>query len=149
MGKSAKMAAMSNAPAFSASRTTSQSVTVNAWNKVQCSVEDFDTAGAYDNATNFRFQPTVAGYYHVNASAYAQSATQLISAIYKNGSLHRYGQPANSVTAAEMGSLASCLVYLNGSTDYIELFAYVAGTTPNLAGNAALNYFQAAMARHA
>lgn len=149
MGKSAKLGQMPNAPAFSASRTTSQSLTNAAWNKVQCATEDFDTASAYDAATNYRFQPTVAGYYSITGSAYAQSATQLMASVYKNGSLHRYGQPANSGSAVELGSVVSCLVYLNGSTDYVELFAYAAGSTPSLAGNAALNYFQGAMVRPA
>jgi hypothetical protein len=149
MGKSAKLGQVPNAPTFSASRTTSQSLTNAAWNKVQCATEDFDTASAYDASTNFRFQPTVSGYYIINGCAYAQSATQLMSAIYKNGLLHRYGQPVFAAAASELGSVASCLVYLNGSTDYVELYAYAAGTSPNLAGNAALNYFQGTMARPA
>ncbi len=63
MGKSLKIGQVPNAPTFSASRTTSQSLTNSAWNKVQCATEDFYTTSAYDAATNFRFQPTMPGYY--------------------------------------------------------------------------------------
>lgn len=135
MGKAVKLANLPNAPVFSASRTTSQSLSSGAWNKVQCATEEFDTASAYDPTTNFRFQP--------------QSATQVIAAIFKNGSLHKYGQPSSAAAPSEVGSVVSGLVHLNGSTDYVELHAYVAGSTPNLAGNAALNNFQGALVREA
>ena len=39
MGKAVKLANLPNAPVFSASRTTSQSLTSGAWNKVQCATE--------------------------------------------------------------------------------------------------------------
>lgn len=54
MGKSANLGQLPNAPAFSATRTSSnQSVSSAIWTKVQCQTEEFDTASAYDNATNF------------------------------------------------------------------------------------------------
>ncbi|MFM7009578.1 MAG: hypothetical protein ACKO0Z_09665 [Betaproteobacteria bacterium] len=151
MGKSVKLGQMPNSPAFSAGRSSSQSVTSGAWTKVQCNTEEFDTTSAYDNATNFRFQPTVSGYYQISAGAYASgsSLSQVISAIFKNGAVYKYGQPIAYNGALELSSNASCLVYLNGSTDYVELFAMVAGTSPALVGNVALTFFQAAMVRSA
>ena len=71
MGKSQKLGNMPNAPAFSATRTsTNQSFTSAVWTKVECQTEEFDTASAYDNATNFRFTPQVAGYYQVSGTLY-------------------------------------------------------------------------------
>ena len=55
---------ITSAPAFSAYRgTTSQSFSGSAWTKIQFNIENYDTANAYDNATNHRFTPQVAGYY--------------------------------------------------------------------------------------
>ena len=51
-----------NMPAFSAYRSTSQSISNATWSKVQFQTEEFDTAGYYDNATNYRFTPLIAGY---------------------------------------------------------------------------------------
>ena len=56
-----------NGPAFSANRATSnQTVTSAALTKVQLNAETFDTDNAFDSTTNYRFQPTVAGYYPVS-----------------------------------------------------------------------------------
>ena len=49
-------------------------------------------------------------------------------AIYKNGTIYKQG--AYVQTAAVMVLSGSALVYMNGTTDYVELFGYVAGTTP-------------------
>ena len=54
-----------NTPAFEAFLTTNQSVTEDTQTKVQCNSEIFDTAGAYDNSSNYRFTPQVAGKYYV------------------------------------------------------------------------------------
>lgn len=59
------------------------------------------------------------------------------------------GQPSSAGAPSELGSVVSNLVYLNGSTDYVELHAYVSGSSPNLAGNAALNNFAGVLARPA
>jgi hypothetical protein len=54
-----------NTPAFLA-RANSQSIADNVDTKIQFSVEDFDTASAYDNTTNYRFTVPSgqAGKYH-------------------------------------------------------------------------------------
>lgn len=150
MGKAQKLGNMPNAPAFSATRTSSnQSVTSAVWTKVQCQTEEFDTASAYDNATNFRFTPQVAGYYQVNGNIYFSGSglTNVGAAIYKNGSSFKIGTTLPIPTAAEGGSNVSALIYMNGSTDYLELFGFTAGaSTAVLAGP---TYFQAAMVRAA
>jgi hypothetical protein len=122
-------------PAFSASRapSSSQTITTQTFTKVQLTVEDFDTAGAFDSATNYRFTPQVAGYYQMNATITAVATTSLtrqILSIYKNGVQHSRGvdlpfsAAANAVVYASYGDL----IYLNGSTDYLELYVYLVGT---------------------
>lgn len=147
----------STAPAFSAYvSTATQTLTNNALTKILCQTEEFDTANAYDNTTNYRFQPAIPGYYHITGCVTTTGATanfQVFAAIYKNGSEFKRGaSPYQSVsTPATMSSAASALVYLNGSTDYVELFAYASGTgTMSAVGNsAAYTFFQGYLARSA
>ena len=136
------------APAFSAYNSANQTITSSTWTKVQCNTKEFDTASAFDNATNYRFTPLVAGYYQVNAmvTATGSGTTAACSAIYKNGSATKYGA---FVTSTAPGCPASALVYLNGSTDYIEMYAYIVAATPSVGGGGALSYFQAVMVRSA
>jgi microcystin-dependent protein len=77
---------MVNGPAFSAYLNTSQSITTSTFTKVQINTEEFDTNSNYDNATNYRFTPTVAGYYQVNGRFSSEvNSTLLVATIYKNG----------------------------------------------------------------
>ena len=121
-------------PAFSAYLTANQSVT-NAATKVALNAELFDTTNAFDSTTNYRFQPTVAGYYQISGCVYCTGtsgfSSQYYTIFYKNGA---------AITPASMGLAVnstngpmipvSAVVYLNGSTDYVELF----GWAPNGAG---------------
>lgn len=147
----------STAPAFSAFvSTATQTLTANAFVKVLCQGEEYDTASAYDNATNYRFQPTVPGYYHITGNVTASgstSLTQVIATIYKNGAEYkRGGGPFQSVvTTPTMSAGVSALVYFNGTTDYVELWAYASGTgTLSAIGNGStFTYFQGYLARSA
>jgi hypothetical protein len=138
------------APAFSAYLNTAQTITASTFTKVQINTEEFDTNSNYDNATNYRFTPTVAGYYQVNGSIRYDASTtptRAIIGIYKNGAEFKRGNDlGNNSTQA----IVSTLVYFNGSTDYIELWAYISAVTA-IIGTAgqALIYFQASMVRSA
>ena len=140
-----------NMPAFSAYSNASQTIANNTFTKLQINTEEFDTASAYDNATNYRFTPLVAGYYQVNGAYYpAGSALGYNTcAIYKNGSIFKSGNscPNNTTT---LGSSVSCLIYLNGSTDYIEIYALQSsGGNLGTSSTAPYTYFQASMVRSA
>ena len=134
-----------NMPAFSAYLTSTQGFT-GSFTKVQCNTEEFDTNNCYDNSTNYRFTPNVAGYYQVSGCWTAASAGSNIAiAIYKNGSDFKRGE---NVQAAAAITIVSALVYLNGSTDYIELYA-ATSLSQNAYPGANFTYFQAAMVRSA
>ena len=114
-------------PAFSAKLGTNQSFSSSTFTKIQYNTEDFDTNSNYDNATNYRFTPTVAGYYQVNASVrinYTGSAGDNIQIhIYKNNS--HWDCQARLNSTGNYGNISiSSLVYCNGSTDYIEIYGY-------------------------
>lgn len=91
------------------------------------SSEDFDTDGFYDNATG-KFQPSVAGYYHVTGQvtvATAESSSNYYTKIRKNGTTAIASGIINKIDigASNEGdsSTLCCIVYLNGTTDFIEI----------------------------
>lgn len=111
-----------NGPAFRAECTSTTAVLTDQWTKVNLGGEVFDSNG---NFSSSRFTPTVAGYYFFNGSVDAQGGAKLLAAgIYKNGTVRV--STGNQVTdaAATWISNVSALMYLNGTTDYVELFAY-------------------------
>lgn len=132
-------------PAFSAYATTGQSFSNGTSTKIQFQNEEFDTANAFDSATNYRFQPSVAGYYQVNACWGTSSVlSSIIIALFKNGSDFKRGSSGTLGTTA-----ASVLIYLNGTTDYVEAYLYnFSGSTVTNAGTQG-NFFQASMVRAA
>jgi hypothetical protein len=134
------------APAFSAYQSLAQTLTSATWTKIQYQTKEFDTNTNYDNVTNYRFTPTVAGYYQVNGGfAVNVSATTITASFYKNGS--RFKDIVNINTSA--GAIyASTLIFLNGSTDYVELWGNIA-TGQALAASANQTYFQASFVRSA
>jgi hypothetical protein len=143
-------------PAFSAYQNAAQSVTTNTWTKVNLQTEEWDTASCFNNTGStvagipaYAFLPTVAGYYQVTAlTATSTAVTALGAAIYKNGATIAYG--VGSRPSSSVDTQAACRqVYLNGSTDYIELYIYAVGTSPTVNSLSSTTYFQASMVRAA
>jgi hypothetical protein len=120
----------SSGPAFSARNNTSQSVTSATYTKVTFDTELFDTDNCF--ASN-RFTPNKAGYYQINAMVQGinNTANTLWIMAYKNGSFDRYLARFDSLSAVGAGS--PFLMYFNGSSDYLEIFVYLGGTTPEVA----------------
>ena len=137
-----------NGPAFSAYPSGTQTITSGVYTKIACNTEEFDTNSNYDNATNYRFTPTVAGYYQVNGavSPNGTSTGSAVAAIYKNGSAFKYGPYIQTTNA---NSAVSALIYLNGSTDYIEMYAYVTAVIASVGNGSSSTYFQASLVRAA
>lgn len=136
---------VTDAPAFSAYQSN-QTITSQTWTKLQFDDEVFDTANCYDT-TNYRFTPNIAGYYQVNCACKIDSGnTRALGLIYKNGSiLHRLFDADEDYLRVASGS---ALVYLNGSTDYIEIYAYRDGTSGDTnASVSSHSHFQAFLAR--
>jgi hypothetical protein len=137
---------MKNTPAFEAKRSANQTASDGAWTKMQLNTELYDS-GDYDNSTNFRFTPTVAGKYYVYINAYhnPSSTANLYDyavAIYKNGSeadgaaefiIDTEGTTGITEVAAQTGVR---VIDMNGSTDYLEFYFFqsVSGGTPTISG---------------
>ena len=124
-----------NMPAFDVYANNGQGITSSTATKVQLANKVIDTNNCFDSTTNYRFTPTVAGYYLITAS-FCLSATNYFTIgtalVYKNGSPYRnLGGNFNGGTGAmnySMGSL-TFVVQMNG-TDYLELYVYCNGTSP-------------------
>ncbi len=56
---------LSNVPAFEAYLSATTTISDSTATKVQFNTETLDTDNCYDNSTNYRFTPTVAGKYYV------------------------------------------------------------------------------------
>lgn len=143
-------------PAFSAYASASQTVTTTTQTKVAIDTENFDTNNNFDT-TNNRFTPTVAGYYQVNGSLRGSGTTTFTSIagyIYKNGSPYKRAQITASLTAGNNTSITvSDIIYMNGSTDYLELWGNIngTGTLTFTSANSTdqTSYFSAALVRGA
>jgi hypothetical protein len=127
------------APAFRVALTSDQSISSGVFTKVAFNSVDFDTTSNWD-ATNYRYTPNIAGYYQLNAIIRHRTDGNLsnaFSAFYKNGAeYHRLsGAQINAATIGQIyGSSGSMVVYLNGTTDYIEVYGLNSTSTGNKFG---------------
>lgn len=128
------------APAFSAYKSATQSLSSGTFTKITFDTEEFDTN---NNFASSRFTPTVAGYYQITGVVNNSTGTQTVATIYKNGSIFK-----NGTNGSLYSSVATALIYLNGSTDYVELYGYF-GTGTSTGSGAEQTYFQGCLLRGA
>jgi len=136
-----------NMPAFSAYANTNQSIGASTFTKLQINstaTTGFDTNSNY-SISNYRFTPTVAGYYQINGAVgyTANPGTYGIATIYKNNSEFLRGTQGSNTNC-----IVSGIIYFNGSTDYVELWAY-ASNASTASGVSYLTYFNGSMVRAA
>lgn len=146
----AKLAAnvAGNGPAFSAYASAAQTVTSGVDTKVVFDTEQFDTNS---NFASNRFTPTVAGYYQFNTSIRFNGTvpSQYIVSWYKNGASIGIPSYANANLATAIFT-ASTLIYMNGSTDYFEVYANITATSPSLSSSVPnTSFFSGFLARAA
>ena len=141
-------------PAFRAYRSSSQSITDNADTKVQMDAIDFDTNSYYDNTTNYRYTPLVAGKYFVSTQVTCGSSSSedihfALVYIYKNGSVNSKNivDPHNGSKANQSSNYFSNIITMNGTTDYLEIYAKIdtSSGTPSIGGesDSTRTYFSA------
>lgn len=125
---------LSNVPAFEAYLSSNQDISDASATKVQFNTETFDTDNTYDNSTNYRFTPAIAGKY----SIYSQISLETTGGheldlgviyIYVNGSQYSY-----SVLNPSSSSMFSATLVINkildlSATDYVEIFGYLDRTS--------------------
>ena len=130
-----------NMPAFSAYQSSTQTLSSSTTTKITFTTKEFDTNNNFASST---FTPTVAGYYQINASvAWSTNNYLTVAYIYKNGSNNKSGvQGVNGICTV------NSLIYLNGSTDYVEIYAFTI-TSQGTAIGLAATYFNACLVRGA
>ena len=120
-----------NTPAFYATLSSDQTINDNTATKVQLNNEILDTDNNFDNSSNYRFTPTTAGKYLIFG------AVMLNAQINTNMDVFEFYLQKNSTPIAQttntflnnpiretQGTL-SCVVDMDGSSDYIEMYAYI------------------------
>lgn len=127
--------------AFSATKSANQTVSAGVLTKVTFDGEEFDTNNNYDTSTS-RFTPTIPGYYQINAAVYCfTSGASCETNLMKNGSTTiKSGFEANNANSSIQNGQVSAVVYMNGSSDYLEVNVFTTGTSLKGANN--FTFFQ-------
>ena len=134
-----------NMPAFSAYAGSATSLTGSSYTKVLFDTEDFDTNS---NFASSRFTPTIAGYYQINSAIQTNGLSIASILIYKNTSPFKNGSYFGTAFSSGIYIVTS-IVYLNGSTDYVEIYGYNGSATLNTSTGAVNTYFNGCMVRSA
>jgi len=121
--------------AFSAYLPSGYPFSPSVWTVMPLNTEEFDTNANY-NTTNYRFTPTVAGYYQFNVGAgttHGGTASIIGLGVWKNNNVGSSSIMASYVSH-NSGDVKthSCLLYMNGTTDYVDARVYNNGTSPQL-----------------
>jgi hypothetical protein len=134
-----------NGPAFSAYASGTTSISAGTRAKVTFATEVFDTNS---NFASSRFTPTVAGYYQINLSFQDTGTVTILQAeLYKNGSSYVTGGYIGTAATFYIAAV-STLVYMNGTTDYLEGYCY-SSATASVGGAAVATFFTGALVRAA
>jgi|GEM_PF-2814538 len=135
---------------FSAYQSTTQTIANGTSTKVQFQTKEWDTASKFDATTNYRFSPTISGYYQVNACVGFSgdaNAGAVLAIIFANGSPVKSGTYTSGNAFIGAQTNVSTLIYLT-SGDYIEVYAYQGSfANQNTTNAASSTYFQAALVR--
>jgi hypothetical protein len=139
---------LTNPPVFQGYQTAAQSIANSTLVATALDTTGVDTyAGHSNSVNNSRYTPTVAGYYLcLGQVGYAVNASvNRLALFYKNGTAVNLGQSGIFTTTAANFAIvpATALIYCNGSTDYIEIWAYqnsggALNTVPSQTGFVAL-----------
>ena len=112
-----------NQPAFLAYAGAGTALSNGAFTKVLFNTETFDTNNNFASST---FTPTVAGYYQFSAGVSQNgtyTSTNNVIGIHKNGTWTICGSTACGVAVNGYWTVSG-LLYMNGSTDYVEVYIY-------------------------
>lgn len=114
-------------PAFAATQTNQQTLTGEQaiiFNSVDF---DLDPKHCYDTNTG-RFKPRVAGYYLATATVGVPYIYKVV--LYKNGTPFKTGFIAPPTQNTVNSGSVTAYVYMNGTTDYLQVYAAQGNATP-------------------
>jgi len=125
-----------NTPTFLAKLSADQTLSNQAYTKANFNTEVFDPQSTYDNSTNYRFTPGVAGKYFIYGQADFEGSdiTANWIIIRKNGSNlwgSHHDASGHTYTTQYIG-----VTDIASATDYYEIFVYLdTSGTPKLKAN--------------
>lgn len=132
-------------PLFVAVAVGGQAVVTGTFTKIAFDSEVVDTASCYDTSL-FRFTPNVAGHYQVNIVANTQSNSGGFYVLARKNGAAVNNISAGVLAAPGLAMTVSGILFLNGSTDYLEaFFQHNGGSTLTCQGL----HFSAALVRAA
>ena len=129
-----------NQPTFSVVKTSNQTISNATYTKCTWDTESWDVGGGFDLANN-KYQPSVAGYYSTTVNLRYDGSTTYtrgIMVLYKNGSAYKRISGHLGTANENYTMNGTCLVHLNGSSDYIEVYVYINASTAVI-GNTSLD----------
>ena len=129
------------APAFRATMSSAQTFSNTTFTVVNFDQEVFDTNSNFDTS-NYRFTPTVAGYYVFNFQIFAGAGSgRYTAAIYKNGSSDTENYHKGDNTSGGIDYEVSAIILCDGD-DYIQaVFRQESGGDISNNTNSALTNF--------
>lgn len=119
-------------PVFLATNSTNQNVTSGVETKVILNVSDFDTNNYFDTSNN-RYLPLISGYYNFTGTVRCNVSSNMtagMAILYKNGSSYKLNRLVGIISSSSIHVLVTSTIYMNGTTDYVELYGSIAGTSP-------------------
>ena len=130
-----------NTPAFSVKKSSNQTISTTTTTKMELDSENFDTDNKYDNSTNYRFTPGVAGKYFLYAATAYQNYSQnkpITVTIKKNGSSIASFNNISGGYSDDFSASVSVIDTAN-TTDYFEAFTFHRGnSTETMIGSASI-----------
>jgi len=130
-------------PSFLAYLGSNQNINNGTWTNVSYDTELYDTDNCFASS---QFTPTTAGYYFVATNTRVSQPPadkRMIVRIRKNETAVTYHQVQSSI-GEDFSVFCASIVYMNGSTDYLDVQAYHnSGSTEVLPAEIHLNNFYA------
>jgi hypothetical protein len=113
-----------NSTNFRAHNGTAQTIpNGTVFTKVTLPNADYNVNSGF-NTTTSKFQPTIAGYYSITGCVALEATAAsfaMVTALYKNGVVH--SQCGNTSVASNLLiAFTHDVIFLNGSTDFVELY---------------------------
>ena len=137
-------AGLANTPSFLAYLSSSAVQAQNVDTKIAFNTEMYDNGGVYDNSSNYRFTPGVAGKFYIfcRVGAYAASrGYKQITSIKKNGTtIAQWSEETDLTTnwtASFVKTQSVSVIDIADDNDYYEIFVLQRNTSN---GNVTIDY---------
>ncbi len=139
-------ASPTNVPAFRVHKNgTNQTLTTSTDQLLTWNTKQIDTYDNFNTSTG-RFTPTLAGHYLIQLSIGCNNLANTnacVSIIRKNGTPYAIGSTRSP--NFDVVTNASAIIYMNGTTDYLDANGYSEATNAVIIGNSTHTYFEGSL----